>query len=469
VAWRRFSRVVVAILLMAGLGGGSVAAADDAQPPALTVQAVSIIWPDGDTVSTPSVQIPGGGQSSVSDWGSSADQPVVEAGTVSSSASVTRKAMTGDVQLDELSLFGGEATLASMSFAASHSTRVNGSDFAADQLVIDGAPVSVPAAGAAPVAIGEWGQMTSDVTLRDAAGSTVIGLRIEVLADHGGLPAGSEIRLGVVSWPPAAAQGDQQQSVQAPPTIKQQPGSHGSHHQAPKRSGHRHPPRVVHPSHLPRLGHGARARVVRAAAAQLGWPYLWGGESRAEGGFDCSGLVDYAYAAAGHPFPGRPTAAVLWRMGIPIARDHLRPGDLTFLGAPSGDPYHVGLYAGGGVVIVASGRGEPIAAVPLDSVPWDGFARVWAAGSSKPLRAGWLTAAARVTRLRVGLRADAIVAGSEAGSRVSPPPSHDTGRVAPGKRPAPRKPGRQTPSAATIADVRLRGAPGRPIGPLPSA
>jgi cell wall-associated NlpC family hydrolase len=347
---------------------------------------------------------------------------------------------------------------------------VSGGDLVAEQLVIDGAPVSAPAAGAAPVAIGVWGQMTADVTLRDATGSELIGLRVEVLADHGGLPAGSEIRFGVVSWPPAAAQDGQQQPAQAPPTIRQQPGSHGSHRRTPKRSGHRGPQRVVHPSHLPRLGHSARARVVRAAAAQLGWPYLWGGESRAEGGFDCSGLVDYAYAAAGHPFPGRPTAAVLWRMGIPIPRDRLRPGDLTFLGAPSGDPYHVGLYAGGGIVIVASGRGEPIAAVPLDSERWDGFARVWAAESSMPLQAGWLTAAAHASRLRLGLRADPVAAGSEADARVSPPPSHDTGRVATGKRtPAPRQPGRQTPSAATIADVRLRVAPGRPIGPLPSA
>ena len=31
------------------------------------------------------------------------------------------------------------------------------------------------------------------------------------------------------------------------------------------------------------------AAVVAAALAQLGWPYVWGGESRAEGGFDCSG------------------------------------------------------------------------------------------------------------------------------------------------------------------------------------
>jgi hypothetical protein len=42
------------------------------------------------------------------------------------------------------------------------------------------------------------------------------------------------------------------------------------------------------------------------------------------------------------------------------------------------------MYAGHGMVIVASGRGRPIAAVPLDSVPWDGYARIWADGSLEP-------------------------------------------------------------------------------------
>ncbi len=141
---------------------------------------------------------------------------------------------------------------------------------------------------------------------------------------------------------------------------------------------------VSHPANLPELGRGVRANIVRAAAQQIGWPYVWGGESRTEGGFDCSGLVDYAYSAAGHALPGRPTAAVLWQMGIPIAKRNLRPGDLVFLGTYSGQPYHVAMYAGHGMVIVASGRGRPIAAVPLDSVPWDGYARIWADGSLEP-------------------------------------------------------------------------------------
>ena len=66
--------------------------------------------------------------------------------------------------------------------------------------------------------------------------------------------------------------------------------------------------------------------VVAAALAQLGWPYVWGGESRAEGGFDCSGLVDYAFAAAGLPV-GRLTAAGLQQLARPLpAGTGLRPG-----------------------------------------------------------------------------------------------------------------------------------------------
>lgn len=449
------------MLLVAGVGGRSAAAADTPSP-SFTVQAVTIVTPDGGTISTPAVQLPAGGQSSVSDWSSSADLPAVAVGVATGAASSTDAAMTGSVQLGTLSLFGGEVTLASISFDVSHSADSDSSQLDAQQLVIEGAPVGVPSAGAAPVPIADWGQMTADVTLDDAAGTELIGLRVELLADHGGLPAGSEIRLGVVAWPPAVATGGGQQPVPSPPTSTHGPGWH-RHHQRAKRARHHRRRHVVHPSHLPRLGHGARARIVRAAAAQIGWPYLWGGESRSEGGFDCSGLVDYAYAAAGHPFPGRPTAAVLWRIGIPIARNRLRPGDLTFLGAPSGDPYHVGLYAGGGIVIVASGRGEPIAAVPLDSESWDGFARVWAPGSSMPLRARWLTAAAR-------LRANPVGNGSEPDRRLSPPPSYDNGPTPAGKRtPAPPLPKRQTPTAATIADMRVRLAPGRPVGPLPSA
>jgi cell wall-associated NlpC family hydrolase len=134
------------------------------------------------------------------------------------------------------------------------------------------------------------------------------------------------------------------------------------------------PARVFRPVDL--HGMTGRAAVVAAAEAQIGWPYVWGGESRAEGGFDCSGLVDYAYARAGAPLPGRPTAADLWRMAQPTSAAALEPGDLVFMGSASGSPYHVGLYVGDGWVVVAPHTGARVMFQPLAGAGWDGFAHL---------------------------------------------------------------------------------------------
>jgi cell wall-associated NlpC family hydrolase len=126
--------------------------------------------------------------------------------------------------------------------------------------------------------------------------------------------------------------------------------------------------------------HGGRGPLaaVAAAEAQVGWPYVWGGESRAEGGFDCSGLVDYAYAAAGDPLPGRPTAADLWHEARPVSADGLLPGDLAFVGTASGAPHHVGMYVGGGTMVVAPHTGADVRFEPLAAGGWDGFGRLFA-------------------------------------------------------------------------------------------
>jgi len=129
------------------------------------------------------------------------------------------------------------------------------------------------------------------------------------------------------------------------------------------------------------------AAAIRVAEAQIGWPYVWGGESRAEGGFDCSGLVDFALAAAGVHLPGRPTAADLWRLARPEPPARLAPGDLVFLGAASGAPYHVGMYVGEGTVIAAPHTGAVVRYEPLAAGGWDGFARILPdAGAALPAR-----------------------------------------------------------------------------------
>ena len=131
--------------------------------------------------------------------------------------------------------------------------------------------------------------------------------------------------------------------------------------------------------------------MIAAASAQLGWPYLWGGESRADGGFDCSGLVDYALAAAGFPV-GRPTAAGLQSLSVAVPLAATRPGDLVFVGAPA---HHVGLVVAPGLAIEAPHRGAVVHYEPLARGGWTSAGRL-AALARRPRTA---------TRFRRGSRA----------------------------------------------------------------
>jgi cell wall-associated NlpC family hydrolase len=120
-------------------------------------------------------------------------------------------------------------------------------------------------------------------------------------------------------------------------------------------------------------GLDAGAAVVAAALAQLGWPYVWGGESRADGGFDCSGLVDYALAAAGVPV-GRLTAAGLQQLARPLAGGAvLLPGDLVFVGLPA---HHVGLVVAPGLAVEAPHRGARVHVESLRDGGWTGAGRL---------------------------------------------------------------------------------------------
>jgi cell wall-associated NlpC family hydrolase len=105
---------------------------------------------------------------------------------------------------------------------------------------------------------------------------------------------------------------------------------------------------------------GSGEAVVAAAMTQLGVPYVWGGETPRVG-FDCSGLVQWAYAQTGVALPrttyGQVTA------GVAVTIDDLRPGDLVFSqgvepGGEVRDLGHVAIYAGGGMVVVAPHTGD---------------------------------------------------------------------------------------------------------------
>jgi cell wall-associated NlpC family hydrolase len=78
--------------------------------------------------------------------------------------------------------------------------------------------------------------------------------------------------------------------------------------------------------------------MIDAATSMIGQPYRFGGA--APGGFDCSGLVEYAALNAGIPMPR--TAAEQLRIGSPVSRAQLQPGDLVFMHL-SGKELHVAI------------------------------------------------------------------------------------------------------------------------------
>ena len=102
--------------------------------------------------------------------------------------------------------------------------------------------------------------------------------------------------------------------------------------------------------------------AIRIAAQYLGTPYHFGGASP-ETGFDCSGLMQWAYSHAGVSIP-RVTYDQI-DVGIPVDRAHLVPGDLIFF-QHDGDVHHVGMYLGGGRFLQAPHTGDVVKVSSLD-------------------------------------------------------------------------------------------------------
>jgi hypothetical protein len=139
---------------------------------------------------------------------------------------------------------------------------------------------------------------------------------------------------------------------------------------------------------LPAMG-PQRLAVVQAALWQVGQPYVWGGDwpgvrspwgAQGHGGFDCSGLVWWAFKGSSGPgqmslgsgLLGRTADAMAWENPAerePIAA--LAPGDLVFFGAAGpasakGTISHTGIAAGNGWLIQSSGSRGGVALSFLD-------------------------------------------------------------------------------------------------------
>lgn len=110
------------------------------------------------------------------------------------------------------------------------------------------------------------------------------------------------------------------------------------------------------PGHTSASGDPRAAVAVRAALSRLGAPYVWG--ARGPNRFDCSGLVQWAYAQAGVPI--RRTTYEQIVDGLAVPRSQVRPGDLVF--PHSG---HVQMAIGRGLVVEAPHAGAVVRISPL--------------------------------------------------------------------------------------------------------
>ena len=100
--------------------------------------------------------------------------------------------------------------------------------------------------------------------------------------------------------------------------------------------------------------------ALNTAMAQVGLPYVWGGDGPTNGdaGFDCSGLTTFSYAAAGIGLPR--TAHTQYYRGPHVApTGAVLPGDLLFYGTPA-RVHHVGMYIGDGKMVNAPTFGKPV-------------------------------------------------------------------------------------------------------------
>jgi hypothetical protein len=104
-------------------------------------------------------------------------------------------------------------------------------------------------------------------------------------------------------------------------------------------------------------GNPQGAKIVEFALQYLGTPYVFGANE--PGGFDCSGLTQYAYDHFGISLPHK--AAIQGTMGVAVPVDpaQLQPGDLVFWGGAT-TARHVGMYIGSGKFLHAPRTGDVV-------------------------------------------------------------------------------------------------------------
>ncbi|KAF1069399.1 MAG: Murein DD-endopeptidase MepH [Pseudomonas citronellolis] len=130
------------------------------------------------------------------------------------------------------------------------------------------------------------------------------------------------------------------------------------------------PPPVVNAPVSSDLGSQAANDVLMRAIGLVGTPYRWGGNTP-DGGFDCSGLIDYVYRdTLGLQLP-RSTREMIGMSAPNIGRGELQSGDVVFFATAGGRSVsHAGIYVGEGRFVHAPRTGGTVRLDSLDNVYW---------------------------------------------------------------------------------------------------
>lgn len=117
--------------------------------------------------------------------------------------------------------------------------------------------------------------------------------------------------------------------------------------------------------------------IVSTALEEMGQPYVWGGTGDGSGGFDCSGLIQYAYARHGIRLPR--TSISQAEAGVAIRREFsaLLPGDILTFADRGSAVTHVGLYVGEGRFIHTATRGVRLSRLAEDDPDGNYWLRRW--------------------------------------------------------------------------------------------
>ncbi|MFJ4346050.1 C40 family peptidase [Pseudomonas sp. NPDC089401] len=109
--------------------------------------------------------------------------------------------------------------------------------------------------------------------------------------------------------------------------------------------------------------------VLSRAVNVLGTPYVWGGSSPKKG-FDCSGLVKYAFNDVADVDLPRTSNAMAQGHGVKVAKSDLKPGDLIFFNIKSRRVNHVAIYLGNDRFIHAPRTGKRVSIDNLSKPYW---------------------------------------------------------------------------------------------------